>query len=627
MTQLRKIDSDYLPRILIIDDQYGRSLRDGSNNDLRHSWRMTHGLLDVTGDTSATSTKPKMPAIARAVFISGQTPSPVGIGDIISNDLPGILESVRNGWECAPQSRWACVLVDLEFVIGLVTEKSSQDEAGAPEGGGQRQAANEYFGLKIIEAIKSQYPELPVVILSSNKKNQELISERYEEQGVKVFIDKQCTVEELQNCIWEEGLVPDVTGENLGYSLALLNALRLARKAARTRSTVLITGQSGTGKQRLAEYLMQWSAKLTNGPQLEFDCTKLEKELGSSQLFGHVKGAFTSATSSKTGIIEAAHGGDLFLDELAWLNKEGQSKLLKVIENGRLTRLGENEDKFKEVKVRIIGGTNADLESLVAQGRFLPDLLFRLSVFQISIPPLSQRFDDLELIVRGLIRKYDKRPKPRKIGKGLLEHLMMYSWPGNIRELSNKIETACGVDLDAQYLLKRDIPLPIKSNRIAPLTEEQVLADTSPTAISQSSDSFEGAIVVPSKLESEMSVDNFIQFLANVRLTADSNEELRGLFGSSKNVLGRYETASNTAITRLVLLALEKCVSEGDARNLEFNFAKTIQLLVDANVKTTKFNRFVETHCLSVEGPVGDQFRKAWEKKKASTKPSNETTA
>ena len=623
----RTVDSDYLPRILIIDDQYGRSLKNGTQNDLRHTWRRTHGLLDETGDASATKSKPQGKTIARAVFFSGQTPSPVGIGDEVSNDLPAILQTVRKGWVCAPEDRWACVLVDLEFVTGIITEESSRDEDGAPSRSPIGQAATEYFGLQIIEAIKTEYPDLPVVILSSNKQNQDAISERYEGQGVKVFIDKQCTAEELQNYIWEEGLVPDVTGENLGYSLALLNALRLARKAARTRSSVLITGQSGTGKQRLAEYLMQWSAKLTNGPQLEFDCTKLEKELGSSQLFGHVKGAFTSATSGKTGIIEAAHGGDLFLDELAWLNKEGQSKLLKVIENGRLTRLGENEDKFKEVKVRIIGGTNADLESLVAQGRFLPDLLFRLSVFQISIPPLSQRFDDLELIVRGLIRKYDKRPKPRKIGKGLLEHLMTYAWPGNIRELSNKIETACGVDLDAQYLLKRDIPLPIKSNRIAPLPEEQVLADPAPIVNSQSSDSFEGAIVVASMLEPEMSVDNFIQFLANVRLTADSNEELRGLFGSSKNVLGRYETASNTAITRLVLLALEKCVSEGDARNLEFNFAKTIQLLVDASVKTTKFNRFVEAHCLSLEGPVGDQFRKAWEKKKASTKPSNDTTA
>ncbi|AMV35343.1 Regulatory protein LuxO [Pirellula sp. SH-Sr6A] len=625
MTNLRTTESDYLPRILIIDDQYGRSLKDGTQNDLRHTWRRTHGLLDATGDASASKSKPRGETVARAFFFSGQSPSPVGIGDEISNDLPAILQTVREGWVCKPEDRWALVLVDMEFVTGIITEESSRDEAGAPSKSPIGQAATEYFGLKIIEAIKTEYPDLPVVILSSNKQNQDAISERYEGQGVKVFIDKQCTAEELQNYIWEEGLVPDELGLSLGYSLPLLKALRIARKVGRTRSPVLITGQSGTGKQPLAEYLMQWSAKSTNGPQISFNCAKLKTETGVSQLFGHVKGAFTNAISDKKGLLEAADGGDLFLDELSWLNLENQSRLLKVIEDGRLTRLGEDEDKVKNVDVRVICGTNADLDLLVQEGKFLHDLLFRLDVVSIELPPLSQRFEDLELIVNGLIRKFDKQAIPRKIGAGLIPYLMSYSWPGNIRELSNMVERACVLDQESRHLLSRDMPLPVAVSPDVP-NAGQVSGQHPGVHEALALDgALSASVAVPPN--PEMSVEDFIQFLANVRLTADSDEELRGMFGSGRNVLGRYETASNTAITRLVLLALEKCVSEGDARNLEFNFAKTIQLLVDANVKTTKFNRFVETHCLSVEGPVGEQFKRAWEKKKAFTKPSNETTA
>lgn len=624
MTTLRTIDSEYLPRILIIDDQYGRSLKDGTQNDLRHTWRRTHGLIDETDDASASKTKPQGKTIARAVFFSGQTPSPVGIGDVIANDLPGILETVREGWECAPQDRWACVLVDLEFVTGTVTHKSSMDESGAPTGDSTGQAATEYFGLEIIEAIKTAYPDLPVVILSSNKQNQDAISERYEEQGVKVFIDKQCTAEELQNYIWDEGLVPDELKLSLGYSLSLLKALRLARKVARSRDSVLIRGETGTGKQPLALYLMQWSAKITNGPQLEFNCANLQSEIGGSQLFGHLKGTFTHAISDTTGIIDAADGGDLFLDELALLSLEGQAKLLKVIEDKKLTRLGETPDKYREVNVRIIGGTNANLEQMVADGRFKHDLLHRLRVVSIDLPPLRERFDDLELIVNGLIRKHDKQERPRKIGSGLLDHLKTYSWPGNIRELENLIKRDCIQSPTGQHLLPRDMPLPI-----------QIAADKPTARPVTAQNARDGQEIVardlafPASISGnvEMSVRDFIKFLENVRFTVKSDEELRGIFSSGKGVLGKYEQASNVVITRLVLLALEHCVSAADARELNFNFSKTIQLLVDAGVKTTKFNRFVETHCLSLEGPVGDQFRLAWERKKASTKPKNKTTA
>ncbi len=634
MTTLRTIDSDYLPRILIIDDQYGRSLRDGTQNDLRHTWRRTRGLMDVTGDASASSTKPQGKTIARAVFFSGQTPSPVGIGDKITNDLPGILEAVRKGWHCTPQDRWACVLVDLQFVTGTVTEKSSQDESGAPSGNQAGQAATEYFGLDIIEAIKTQFPDLPVAILSSNKKDQDLISERYEGQGgVKVFIDKQCSREELQNHIWDEGLVPANQPSNIGLSLSLLKALRIARKAASTRTPVLIQGPSGTGKEPLAAYLMQWSAKLTNGPQLPFNCAELETEIGGSQLFGHIKGAFTSAFSDKKGLFEVADGGDLFLDEIHQMKKEAQSRLLKIIENGRLTRLGEDADKFKQVDVRVICGTNVDLESRVQQGSFLHDLLFRLRVITIDLPPLCERFEDLELIVNGLISKYDQQEEPRKrrIGNGLLRHLTSYSWPGNIRELSNMVQRACVLDREARHLLPRDMPLPVAAPKKLVSSSNPPIAGDSVhrESVHEVERAYDSGTVAFRELKTEpqMSVAEFVEFLENVHLTAESDEELRGLFSSSKDVLGKYEKASQISITRLVLLALEKCVSEGDARKGNYNFRKAIRLLVNAEVGKTKFDQFVTKHMLlSSEGPVGDQFREALDKKTESVEPIDETT-
>lgn len=623
-------DLNILPRILIIDDQLGRQLAGGKSNSLRHAWRLTHGLLDVSGDGSATQNAPRGKTIARAVFHSGQVPSAVEKGSEVQNDLRGTLDVVRKGWlECAPRDRWACVLVDLEFLTGKVTDRSSQDEPGAPEGRDQDRQPGSYFGLSLIDAIKKEFPELPVVILSSNKRHQELISERYEQTGVKVFIDKQCSLEELQDYIVNEGLIADSTELNVGYSLKLLQALRLARKFAKTRSPVLITGKSGTGKQRIAEYLNQFSLQTRNGPFVQFNCANIEKEIGYSQLFGHVKGAFTNAVADRIGLFEAAKGGELFLDELAWFDPVGQAKLLNVIEDGKVTRMGDT--KFIDVDVRVLAGTNADLDKLIAEGKLLEDLYFRLNVVNISLPTLAERMDDLEMLVNSLIRKFDRRERPRKIGNGLLEYLRSYSWPGNIRELSNLIEAACGRDQEALHLLPGDVLIPL---RVKDRQTDSVVRSNSfdRSSVAAGGDQPiekpplpEGLRIAGSdnSLPQKLTVDELFSYLEKVELAADKPDELRGLFGSEE----RFVEISNTLATRLILLAMDKCSSESEREAGEYNFQKTIQLLYDSGkVKTTKFNQIVAKYCLELKGPIGDEFRERWNRKKQKHKGQQEAS-
>ncbi|MEZ6138706.1 MAG: sigma 54-interacting transcriptional regulator [Pirellulaceae bacterium] len=620
-----EIDSDYLPRILIIDDQYGRCLASGQPNRLRHAWRMTHGLIDETGDKAATETKPRGKPVARVVFHSGQQPGIVEIGTEIVNDIAGTMQFIRDGWEGNTQNRWACVLVDLEFLTGKVTNDSSRDEAGAPEGVPSDRSPHSYFGLRLIDEIRNTFPDLPVVILSSNKQHQDAISERYERKGVKEFIDKQCTAEELRSFIWDEGLIPDELGLNVGFSLSLLKALRTARKAASTKSFVMVTGETGTGKQPLVQYLMQWSARSGRSPQLEFNCAKLESELGGSQLFGHIKGAYTHATFDKVGIIEAANGGDLFLDELSWLSREYQAKLLKVIEDGNLTRLGEDENKFRKVDVRIIGGTNANLDELVAQKQFQSDFLFRVDVIKIELPPLSSRFEDLKCLVANFIRKFDRQPNPRRIGTGLLEHLMSYSWPGNIRELSNRVQRACVFARNARNLLPEDIALPKEvigkkatsrlSNDLPTETTLQAKDDIFPLTLTPQSTS------IDSFLPATLSVCEFLEWVRNIELTADTLEELRGTF-SFKDHAGAFDESVESAAIRILLLALQRSVNDVDARNGDFNFEKAAQVLVDDDsVKKTKIDQLIKKFSQGLTGVAGEQLLAAVEKKKNKSTP------
>jgi transcriptional regulator with PAS, ATPase and Fis domain len=207
------------------------------------------------------------------------------------------------------------------------------------------------------------------------------------------------------------------------------------------RSTVLIQGESGTGKELVAKAIHTSSGR-ADAPFVAINCGNIPAELLESELFGHVRGAYTGATSAKKGLFEAADGGTLFLDEVATISLEIQSKLLRVIQEREFRRLGGLENI--KVDVRIIAATNTDLQAAVQKGSFRDDLYYRLNVIVIRIPPLRERADDIPLLVEHFIKKYadENQRNGLSLQPSAMKVLMDYEWPGNVRELENVIERA-----------------------------------------------------------------------------------------------------------------------------------------------------------------------------------------
>jgi two-component system nitrogen regulation response regulator NtrX len=213
----------------------------------------------------------------------------------------------------------------------------------------------------------------------------------------------------------------------------------LIRKIAPTDARVLITGESGTGKE-LAATAIHGMSERRSGPFIRVNSAAIPRDLVESEMFGHERGAFTGATERRRGRFELADGGTLFLDEVADLGPEAQAKLLRALESGVVERVGGSEPV--QVDVRVLAATHRDLRDEVREGRFREDLLFRLDVVPLSIPPLRQRRDDIPALVGHALDRLRRRhglPSPR-FTAGALEALSRYSWPGNVRELLNLVE-------------------------------------------------------------------------------------------------------------------------------------------------------------------------------------------
>ncbi|MEJ2314581.1 MAG: sigma-54 dependent transcriptional regulator [Nitrospirota bacterium] len=231
-----------------------------------------------------------------------------------------------------------------------------------------------------------------------------------------------------------EGKVTIIT-----QNLALQSLLETAKQIAPTDASVLITGESGTGKELFARYI-HFMSKRAEGPFFGINCGALTEDLLSNELFGHERGAFTGATSMKKGLIEASSGGTLFLDEITEMSPAMQVKLLRVLQEKELLRLGSTVPV--PVDVRVIAATNADVQEAIGDGRFRQDLYFRLNVISIHIPPLVERRDDIPLLSQYFLRKYSALMKKdvREVSPSVMDVLMNYDFPGNVRELENIIE-------------------------------------------------------------------------------------------------------------------------------------------------------------------------------------------
>ena len=227
----------------------------------------------------------------------------------------------------------------------------------------------------------------------------------------------------------------------IGRSRVMEEIIQRAERVAETKSTVLITGETGTGKELIARAIHNRSAQ-RDMPLIKVNCAAIPESLLESELFGHVRGAFTGAATTKKGKFALADGGTIFLDEIGTMSPALQSKLLRVLQEREFEPLGS--ERTEKIDVRVIAATNRDLRQMVAEGKFQEDLFYRLNVIPIELPPLRERRDDIPALVDHFLKKHAQRTGRRieRIDDGVLGQLQQYDWPGNVRELENVIERA-----------------------------------------------------------------------------------------------------------------------------------------------------------------------------------------
>lgn len=272
------------------------------------------------------------------------------------------------------------------------------------------------------------------------------------------------------------GSTAQITSEGFVYASAPMRALLAEiHKIRGSRVTALITGESGTGKEVVARTIHNLSTR-RNKPFAAFNCTVVAPEVVNSQLFGHRKGAFTGATEDSTGVIEGANGGTLFLDEIGDLSLDVQPKLLRFLQDGEIHRLGENT--ATKVDVRVIAATNADLEKLVAEGRFREDLYYRLNIIRLHLPPLRDRREEIPLLLDHFLKTFSQQLLKEGITIAPLARdlLTVYDWPGNVRQLVNELQRLLAYKDSGEAITERDLSPMIAGPHRPPTLERHSLA-------------------------------------------------------------------------------------------------------------------------------------------------------
>ena len=308
-------------------------------------------------------------------------------------------------------------------------------------------------GLTVLERIKGQRPEMPVVIVTATRTVKTAVTAI--KLGAFDYIEKPFDLDELRivlaNATRTSALQREVNelraevgrryqlGNIVGRSEPMQEVFRTVSQVAPLKTTVLITGESGTGKELIAKALHYQSPRASR-TLTAINCAAIPEHLLESELFGHERGAFTGADARKLGQFELAHQSTIFLDEIAEMQPSMQAKLLRVIENGQLMRVGGT--KAIDVDVRIVAATNQDLTQAIATGAFRADLYYRLNVVTLHLPPLRERRQDLPLLIKHFTqaKAAELGIKERAFTPEAIDHLLRYRWPGNVRELENLIE-------------------------------------------------------------------------------------------------------------------------------------------------------------------------------------------
>lgn len=305
-------------------------------------------------------------------------------------------------------------------------------------------------GVEVLDAVKKIKPEIPMVMISGHGDMETAIQTM--RMGAFDYISKPPDLNRLlntvRNALDKKQLVVENTilkkmvsqhFDMIGRSAPIENIKNIIAKVAPTEARVLITGANGTGKELVARQLHEQSER-SSAPLIEVNCAAIPSELIESELFGHVKGAFTSAVRDRAGKFEAADGGTLFLDEIGDMSLSAQAKVLRALQESMITRVGA--DKDIRVNVRVIAATNKDLKKEIEAGRFREDLYHRLAVILIPVPTLNERRDDIPLLVSHFATRIaqEQGNAPKVFTAAAIELLQDYDWTGNIRELRNVVE-------------------------------------------------------------------------------------------------------------------------------------------------------------------------------------------
>jgi two-component system response regulator PilR (NtrC family) len=331
-------------------------------------------------------------------------------------------------------------------------------------------------GVEVLRAAKQADPGLPAIMMTAFASTETAVEAM--RLGACDYLIKPFDVDELklkvreklesrqlrqENVLLKRALnEPHVFEGIIGRSSAMLAVFELVESVAKTGSTILITGESGTGKELVARAVHRQSLR-RDRPFVALNCGALTETLLESELFGHMRGAFTGAESTKKGLIELAAGGTIFLDEIGEMTPMMQVKVLRVLQERRFRRVGGLDEI--EADIRVVAATNQNLEQLVAEGKFREDLFYRINVIPVQLPPLRDRREDIPLIAAHFLQKYRREmDKPIETISGeAMTCLVAHDWPGNIRELENVIERAVALER-SPTILAESLPLALRSS-------------------------------------------------------------------------------------------------------------------------------------------------------------------
>ncbi|SLM32199.1 Acetoacetate metabolism regulatory protein AtoC [Desulfamplus magnetovallimortis] len=335
-------------------------------------------------------------------------------------------------------------------------------------------------GIELMEEIKKESPDLPVLVMTAHGSVEKAVEamqkgaytyilKPFDNDTLIAHIGKAISIHDIvkENCILREAITSQYNFCNIiGKSQPMQELYSIIRKAAPTNATILIEGESGTGKELVAKSI-HYNSLRKNEPLISVNCTALSESLLESELFGHEKGAFTGAVSLKKGRFEIAHNGSLFLDEVGELPMSMQVKLLRVLQEKTIERVGGTTPV--KVDFRLIAATNRNLEDEVKRGNFREDLYYRLNVVRTVMPPLRERQEDIPLLINHFIEKYageiDGKSNHKEISPDAARLLFDYPWPGNVRELENVIERSVILSTGSQ-IMPSDLPLKMRKHNV-----------------------------------------------------------------------------------------------------------------------------------------------------------------